>query len=63
MSKLKERREELHLTQKEIAEKVGITYQSYQRYERCSILPNVQIALKIAKALYITVEELYGWLE
>lgn len=60
MSKLKERREALGLTQRQVAEKIGVKYQSYQRYESLVIIPNAQIAVKVAKALNTTVEELYS---
>nr|DAW59439.1 MAG TPA: Helix-turn-helix XRE-family like protein [Caudoviricetes sp.] len=60
MSKLKERREALGLTQRQVAEKIGVKYQSYQRYESLVIIPNAQIAVKVAKALNTTVEEIYS---
>lgn len=60
MSKLKERREALGLTQRQVAEIIGVKYQSYQRYENLVIIPNAQIAVKVAKALNTTVEELYS---
>lgn len=60
MSKLKERREELRLTQKEIAEKIGIAESAYQKYEYSKREPCVSTALKIASALNTTVEELYS---
>lgn len=59
MNKLKERREALRLTQRQVAEKIGIKYQSYQRYESFAIIPNAQVAIKIAKVLGTTVEDLY----
>lgn len=59
-NKLREKREQLRLTQRQVAEEVGITYQAYQRYEIGQIVPNVNIALQIAKTLGTTVEELYS---
>ena len=60
MTKLKQRREELNLTQREVANTVGIPYQVYQRYENKTVIPNAKVACKIAKALKTTVEEFYG---
>ena len=60
MEKLKNRREQLKLTQKVVAERIGIAESAYQRYERQNREPGVKTALKIAKALETTVEELYG---
>lgn len=57
-NKLKERREELHLTQKQVAKKVGIAESAYQRYERTTI-PNAITAVKIARALNTLTEVLY----
>ena len=34
-------RKALNLTQRQLAEKVGITYQSLQRYEKGTVLPIV----------------------
>lgn len=59
MNNLKKRRNELKLTQRQVAEKIGIVYQLYQKYENGLILPNVKIGIKIAKVLKTTVEELY----
>ncbi len=60
MSKLKERREALGLTQRQVAEKIGIAERAYQRYEYDKRQPCVGTALKIALALNTTVEELYS---
>lgn len=60
MNKLKARREELNLTQKQVAERIGIAQQAYQRYENTDRLPNVKVGIKISKALETTVEALYG---
>mgnify|MGYP004664760927 CR=1 FL=1 len=56
---LRQRRQELNLTQKQVADRVGIAESSYQRYERNARLPIVNMAVRIAKALETTVEELY----
>lgn len=56
---LKEKRKALNLTQKQVAEKVGIQWQVYQRHENSTRLPNVLLAIKIAKALETPVEALW----
>ena len=60
MNELKKRREALGLTQKQVAERIGIMQQAYSRYECSERLPNVKLGIKIAQALETTVEELYG---
>lgn len=57
---LKEKRKALNLTQKQVAEKVGIQWQVYQRYEQGARLPNILLVLKIANALKTSVEALWG---
>lgn len=57
---LKERREQLNLTQKDVAKAVGIAESAYQRYERGVVTPSVTVAIKIARALNTTVESLYS---
>lgn len=59
MNRLKARRKELLLTQKRVAEKLGIKWQSYQQYEYGEKLPNVLLAIKIANTLKTTVDVLW----
>lgn len=60
MIKLKEKREAMNLTQKQVSEQIGIAESAYQRYERGAAIPNARMAVRIAKALKTTVEEIYG---
>ena len=56
---LKRFRAEQHLTQKQVAEKIGITYQSYQVYEANSI-PTATVIIKIAQAFGVSADYLLG---
>ena len=56
---LRDRREALQLTQKQVADLLGIAETAYQRYERKMSEPKVFMAIKIAKALNASVEELF----
>ncbi len=56
---LKQARETAQLTQKEVAQIIGISERQYQYYERGERVPNAVTAVKIAKALKTTVETLY----
>ena len=56
---LKKRRQELKLTQKQVAERANLAESAYQRYERGEIVPLAFTAIHLAKALETTVEELY----
>jgi len=56
---LKEVRQQMYLTQKQIADEVNISILSYQRYEAGKRSPNVYTALLIAKILNTTVEKLF----
>ena len=47
-------------TQKEIATAVGITVTCYQSYEYGRRIPDAKVAIKIAKLLNTTVEDLWG---
>lgn len=53
------RREQLNLSQKDIAAIIGVLPQAYQRYEYGTREPGVSTALRIAKALKCTVEDLF----
>lgn len=58
--KLRAAREAAGKTQKQVAEEAGMTEQAYQRYEYDTRRPGVDAAIRIAKALGSTVEELFG---
>jgi putative transcriptional regulator len=59
---LKERRTELGLTQAELAEKVGVTRKTVNTVENGVFTPSATLAIKLAKALGVTVEQLF-WVE
>lgn len=56
---LKNRRDEMGLTQVQIADKAGVTERSYQRYEADERIPDVHTAQLIAHALNSTIEALF----
>lgn len=58
-TKLKQRRQEIGLTQVEVAEKAEIKVRAYQNYEAGKRLPNVVTGKMIAKALKTTVKKLF----
>lgn len=51
MNLLKQRREELRLTQRQVAERADICLRLYQKYENEERVPNVYAAIRIANAL------------
>jgi len=57
---LKQVRQQKGFTQVEVADKANITVRAYQRYEAGERVPNVHIALNIAKVLNHPVEELFS---
>ena len=61
-NRLKERRAELGLTQAELAERVGVTRKTVNTVENGVFTPSVTLAIKLAKALDVSVEQLF-WLE
>ena len=52
-------REKSGKTQAQIAKEVGIAVNAYQRYEYNQCAPNVHMAIRIAKALHCTVEDIF----
>lgn len=59
-NKISEYRKKLNLTQPQLAEKARITsYTIIQRYESGQRIPTVYNAVRIAKALNATVEEVF----
>jgi len=56
---LKERRTELGLTQAELAELIGVTRKTVNTIENQVFVPSTILALKLARALDMPVEELF----
>ncbi len=57
---LKELRLQCKFSQKEIAEKLGITYQSYQAYEMGKTLPNIIKLIQLADLYDVSIDYLVG---
>jgi putative transcriptional regulator len=61
-NRLKERRTELGLTQAELAESVGVTRKTVNTVENGVFTPSALLAMKLAAALGLSVEQLF-WIE
>ncbi len=57
---LKNYRKTYGYTQKQVAEKLGITYQSYQAYEQMKALPSLPIFIKLAEIYDVSLDSLIG---
>ncbi len=57
---LKLLRKSAHLTQTEMAKKLGITYQSYQSYEYGKSLPSLPIMLALADIFDVNLDSFFG---
>ena len=49
---------EYHFTLKEVAEKLGITYQSYHAYEKGLTVPTLQNFIKLAHLYEVSLDEI-----
>ena len=58
-NRIKEKRGELGLTQAELAERVGVTRKTVNTVENGVFVPSTLLALKLAEALSVRVEELF----
>jgi putative transcriptional regulator len=47
------------LTQQDIADAIGLSRQAYSAIELCKVYPKVNYAIKLARVLETTVEELF----
>jgi putative transcriptional regulator len=61
-NKIKERRAELGLTQAELADRVGVTRKTVNTVENSVFTPSATLAIKLAEALGLSVEQLF-WIE
>jgi putative transcriptional regulator len=60
--RFKYRRSELGLTQAELAERVGVTRKTVNTVENGVFTPSTTLAIKLALALGLSVEQLF-WIE
>ena len=51
------------MTQQELAENVGVTRQTINAIELCKYSPSLEVAFKIARALGVTLEEVFSYPE
>ena len=58
-NRLKEERERLQLTQAQLAEKVGVSRKTINTVENGVFIPSTVLALKLARAIGRSVEELF----
>jgi putative transcriptional regulator len=61
-NRLKHRRNELGLTQAELAERVGVSRKTVNTVENSVFVPSATLAIKLAAALGLNVEQLF-WIE
>jgi len=61
-NRLKEIRLQKHITQESLADQVGVTRQSIISIEQGKFSPSVKLALELAHALDISLQDLF-WLE
>ena len=57
--RIRQRREELKLSQEQLADLVGVSRQTISLIERGDYSPSVTLALTIAKVCGVTVEEVF----
>jgi putative transcriptional regulator len=58
-SRLRERRTEAGLTQAELAERIGVSRKTINTVENGVFVPSTTLALKLARALKTSVEDLF----
>ena len=58
--RLKELREENSISQRELAKQIGFTQPAIARWELGSQIPNIEVAIAIAKYFKVTTDYLLG---
>ncbi|MGN0796803.1 MAG: helix-turn-helix domain-containing protein [Christensenellales bacterium] len=58
--RLRQERENNHFTQRDMAEKIGITQPSYIRYENGKSEPTLENLVRIAEILDVSIDYLLG---
>ena len=60
INRLKEIRLTCNMPQNELAEKAGVTRMTLNRYERSEFLPSIDTALRLARILGVTVQDIWS---
>lgn len=60
LKRMKELRMQAGISQKMLAEKIGVSQQSINKYENHSIEPDIETLIRISDVFSITVDELIG---
>lgn len=61
-NRIKDRRSELGITQADLADRVGVTRKTVNTVENNVFTPSATLAIKLAAALGLSVEQLF-WIE
>lgn len=56
---IKEHREEIQITQQQLADLVDVRRETISRLEKNAYNPSLELAMKIASVLQVTIEELF----
>ncbi|MFK4468923.1 helix-turn-helix transcriptional regulator [Bacillus sp. RC252] len=59
VTKIKEYRAKVHMTQEDLAKKVGVRRETISHLEKGRYNPSLQLAHDIAKALHSTIDEVF----
>ena len=59
INKVREKRKEQHLTQEDLANKVGVTRKTILSLEKGSYIPSLLLAMDLASALNIKIDQLF----
>ena len=62
-NRLKEHRARINVNQTEMGSLVGVSRQTISQIERGDYSPSVTLALKIAKVLNVSVEDIFSYVE
>lgn len=58
--RLKEIRQDLAMSQKDVAEEIGVTPSAYANYEQGTREPNLETLIRLCEALNVTADEILG---
>lgn len=63
ITRIKEYRERLSMSQKQLAEKVGVRRETIVRLENGQYNPSLKLAMDISKEFGVTVEDVFAFIE
>lgn len=60
-NKIRELRKSMHMTQEQLADAAGVSFQAVSKWENCIALPDITLVPLLANIFKVTIDELFDY--